>query len=96
MTQETKSMFEFEESVLLQEVTTTDISELIVYNDDFITFDWVITCFIDILGHSSEQSEQLAYIIHYTGKAAVKVGSADILQPYKEALIERGLSAVIA
>lgn len=91
-----KSGFEYEEDVLLQEATTTDISELIVYNDDMITFDWVITCFIDILKHSHEQSEQLAYIIHYTGKAAVKIGSYQALHPYKEALIERGLSAVIA
>jgi len=72
------------------------LTYLNVYNDDSITFDWVITCFTDILKHSVEQSEQLAYIIHYTGKAAVKVGPYDTLHPYKEALIDRGLSAVIA
>lgn len=93
---QSNSAYDFEEDVLLQESTTTDISELIVYNDDSITFDWVITCFTDILKHSVEQSEQLAYIIHYTGKAAVKVGPYDTLHPYKEALIDRGLSAVIA
>ncbi len=68
---------------------------LVVYNDDVNTFDWVIQCFIEILGHSFEQAEQLAIIIHFKGKATVKTGSFDELHPLKDALIDRGLSAVI-
>ncbi|HFB99804.1 MAG TPA: ATP-dependent Clp protease adaptor ClpS, partial [Phaeodactylibacter sp.] len=45
--------------------------------------------------HSSEQSEQLAMIIHYKGKAIVKTASFDKLKPKKDALIDKGLSAVI-
>lgn len=68
---------------------------LIVYNDDVNSFEWVIQCFMEVLHHTSEQSEQLAIIIHNNGKATVKEGARQELQPKKEALSDRGLSAVI-
>jgi ATP-dependent Clp protease adaptor protein ClpS len=70
-------------------------SQLVVYNDDHNTFDWVIECFVEILEHSFEQAEQLAMIIHFKGKATVKTASFSELKPKKDALIDRGLSAVI-
>ena len=70
-------------------------SKVVVYNDDFNTFDWVIQCFIDICRHNSTQAEQLSYIIHFNGKAIVKTGSEKELKPIKDALVDRGLSAVI-
>lgn len=78
---------------VLEEVDSQ--SQLIVYNDDHNTFDWVIECFMGVLQHSSEQSEQLAMIIHYKGKAIVKTASFDKLKPKKDALVDKGLSAVI-
>jgi ATP-dependent Clp protease adaptor protein ClpS len=68
---------------------------LIIHNDDHNTFDWVIQSLIDVCGHTNEQSEQLALLIHYKGKATVKTGEMEILKPMKDALIDRGLSAVI-
>lgn len=76
----------------------TDIgnkSELIVFNDDFNTFDWVIESFIEVCKHSYTQAEQLSLIVHFKGKAVVKTGDYDLLKPMKDALIERGLSAAI-
>lgn len=70
-------------------------ANLVVYNDDVNTFDWVIECLMECLGHTSEQSEQLSLLIHYKGKATVMSGTRDILQPKKEQLVDRGLSAVI-
>lgn len=83
--------------VMQAEETTTDLehSQLVVYNDDFNTFDWVIQCFMEVCGHTFEQSEQLSLIVHYKGKAIVKSGNFDKLKPMKDALVERGLSAVI-
>lgn len=83
-----------ENEVLLEE-QQGEISEVIVYNDDVNTFDWVIECFVEICKHSQEQAEQLSYIVHFKGKASVKVGSLSELRPIKDALCERGLSAVI-
>jgi len=89
------SSYNTEEDVLLAETTTIDQQELIVYNDDHNTFEWVINCFVEILKHTQEQAEQLSYLIHFTGKASVKVGSYIMLKPFKEALSDKGLSVVI-
>lgn len=89
---------ELEEVLVEDEIEDTGTGEpaqLIVYNDDHNTFDWVIKCFIEVLGHAQSQSEQLALIIHTKGKASVKNGPKKILKPQKDALTERGLSAVI-
>ncbi len=87
---------EIEEMLLVEELE--DIGNramLIVYNDDHNTFDWVIKCFMEICKHTSEQAEQLSMIIHFKGKATVKTGTQKELKPYKDALTDRGLSAVI-
>jgi len=87
---------EEEEAVVVEEeIENTSDSELIVYNDDYNTFNHVIDCFIKILQHSEQQAEQLSLIIHFNGKAVVKTAPFTILKPYKDALVENGLSAVI-
>lgn len=95
-------MLEFATVEELEEVAvedeTTDVgdrSQLIVYNDDHNTFDWVIECLTDILKHGSQQAEQLAMLIHFKGKATVKTDTFKVLKPKKDALVDRGLSAVI-
>ncbi len=84
-----------DELSLLDDVEVTELSELIVFNDDYNTFDWVIKCFMEVCNHTFEQSEQLSLIVHFKGKAVVKTGSFTDLKPMKDALIDRGLSAVI-
>lgn len=92
----TRPKYEEEEDVLVEEeISSGSISKIIVYNDDFNTFDWVITCFMEVCGHTHEQSEQLSLLIHFKGKADVKTGPFEVLKPMKDALVERGLSAVI-
>lgn len=88
--------FDTEEEVLVEDLTDVgSVAELVVYNDDFNTFDWVIECFVDVLDYPSEQAEQLSLIIHFKGKATVKTAPFDTLRPLKDALVDRGLSAVI-
>ena len=85
-----------DESVITDELVDTGKSaQIVVYNDEVNTFDWVIECFIEILQHSYEQAEQLSLLIHYKGKAIVKTDTYEALKPKKDALVERGLSAVI-
>ena len=86
---------ELEDIMLLEETSIGEKAELIVYNDDFNTFDWVIQSFMDVCSHTFEQSEQLSLLVHYKGKATVKTGVRDELRPLKDALVDRGLSAVI-
>ena len=68
---------------------------LIVWNDNVNTFDWVIKALVEICGHTEEQAEQCAYIIHFQGKYAVKQGDYDTLKPMREAIVERGINATI-
>lgn len=86
---------EDEDVLVLDEIETGRRAQLIVYNDDLNSFDWVIKSFQEVLRHTSEQAEQLAVIIHSKGKATVKTATMSVLKPKKEALIDRGLSAVI-
>jgi len=86
--------WEEQENVAVEEQVNNQ-SKIVVYNDDVNTFDWVIQCFVEICSHDAAQAEQLSYIIHFKGKATVKSGSMKELKPIKDALVDRGLSAVI-
>lgn len=84
------------EDVIVEDLTTNgEQTQLIVLNDDYNTFDWVIECFMDVLNHTNEQSEQLAWIVHTKGRASVKLGPFEVLKPLKDALTDRGLNAII-
>lgn len=70
-------------------------NNIILYNDDVNTFDWVIDCLIDLCKHTPEQAEQCAYLVHYKGKCDVKAGSIETLEPICNDLCRRGLNAKI-
>ena len=72
-----------------------NLCNLIVWNDEVNTFEWVIETLIEVCGHSQEQAEQCSYIIHFRGKYAVKQGSYDDLKPQCDAITERGINATI-
>ena len=85
------------EELLELDVITKEKKEnnIVLFNDDVNTFEWVIECFCKYLKHGSEQAEQCAMLIHTKGKCEVKTGSKSDLKPFKEALVDAGLSAVI-
>ena len=72
-----------------------EVYNIILYNDDVNTFEWVIECLVKYCNHDSIQAEQCAHIVHYKGKCAVKEGSIEELKPICETLLEKGLSAEI-
>lgn len=69
--------------------------QLIVWNDDVNTFDWVIESLVAICHHTQEQAEQCALFIHFKGKYAVKHGDLEQLRPMCEALLDRSITATI-
>jgi ATP-dependent Clp protease adaptor protein ClpS len=79
------------DSVLMEE----NLKSLILYNDDVNTFDFVTESLIKVCHHEPLQAEQCTYLVHYTGKCAVKSGTFKKLKPFCEALLDRGLSAQI-
>jgi ATP-dependent Clp protease adaptor protein ClpS len=69
--------------------------QIIVWNDEVNTFDWVIKTLIEVCGHTEEQAEQCALLIHTQGKYGVKNGSYDQLKPKCDAITDRGIGATI-
>ncbi len=85
-----------EEDVAVDVLTTLGSSyQIIVWNDEVNTFEWVIETLIEICGHSTEQAEQCAMIIHTKGKYAVQQGSYEDLKPKVDAITDRGISATL-
>ena len=76
-------------------VDATSSYQLIVWNDEVNSFDWVIETLVIICGHTQVQAEQCAMLIHFKGKYAVKDGDYDSLKPLREAITERGINATI-
>ena len=68
---------------------------LIVWNDDVNTFQWVIETLIDYCEMDFIQAEQCSLIIHNTGKCAVYKADYEILKTKKEDIIDRGINATI-
>ena len=69
--------------------------QIILFNDEVNTFDFVIEALINTCEHGLEQAEQCAMIVHYKGKCGVKTGSFKELKPRCNKLLELGLSASI-
>ena len=80
---------------VLEAVETTEVMDLVVFNDDVNTFAHVIETLIRVCEHTPEQAEQCTLIIHYNGECAVKTGSFDYLKPMREAICEVGIDARI-
>lgn len=87
---------EFEkEELVVEEVIDVFEKDLVVYNDDFNTFQHVTATLIKVCKHTPEQAEQCTWLVHYKGKCSVKKGALSDLKPMKEAICEAGITAKI-
>lgn len=80
---------------VLVEEAVGNTNEIVLYNDDVNTFDHVIESLVKICGHTWEQAEQCAILVHYKGQCTVKTGELPKLKPQCASLQDAGLSAVI-
>jgi ATP-dependent Clp protease adaptor protein ClpS len=67
--------------------------QIVLFNDDIHSFDYVIDSLIDVCEHTIEQAEQCTYLVHFKGKCTVKTGDLKELKPRCSKLLELGLSA---
>ena len=88
----TKKKIQEEVDVLEKE---TNLYEIVLFNDEVNTFDFVIDSLIEVCEHTLEQAEQCTLLVHYKGKCAVKTGEYSELKPRCTRLLEKGLSAEI-
>ena len=80
---------------VLDDVVEIAVHNLIVFNDDVNTFDFVINTLMEVCEHTPEQAEQCTLLIHYKGKCTVKNGSWEELVPMRNEICRRGLSAEV-
>ena len=73
----------------------TVLYTLILHNDDYNHFDYVIDSLVEMCKHDRLQAEQCTLIAHYNGKCDVKTGELEMLKQMKEELGRRGLSSTI-
>lgn len=78
-----------------EETDVLSLNEIILYNDDVNTFDYVIETLMDVCEHTQEQAHQCSLIVHYKGKCCVKTGTLVELEPRCQKLLDAGLSAVL-
>ena len=88
----TKEKIQEEVDVLEQEA---NLNEIVLFNDEVNTFDFVIDALIEVCEHTLEQAEQCTILVHYKGKCTVKTGEYKDLEPRCTKLLSRGLSAEI-
>ena len=67
--------------------------QIVLFNDDIHSFDYVIDSLVDVCEHTIEQAEQCTYLVHFKGKCTVKTGELKELKPRCSKLLELGLSA---
>ena len=74
----------------------TSWSELILFNDDVNSFDFVIESLVEVCDHEPVQAEQCALVAHFKGKCGIKSGTLNELSPMNNELNNRGISTVLA
>ncbi|HBZ67534.1 MAG TPA: Clp protease ClpS [Bacteroidales bacterium] len=84
-----------EKIVRKEDSELSDQNQLILYNDDVNTFEYVIDCLMEVVGHVQEQAEQCALTAHVKGRCPVKSGSFTELKVLFDELSHRQLSLTI-
>jgi len=69
--------------------------QVVLYNDDVNTFNYVIELLIKVCNHDPIQAEQCATLVHYKGKCVVKKGSFNTLKVIHEILSDKGLTVEV-
>jgi ATP-dependent Clp protease adaptor protein ClpS len=91
-----KASYQEKESVeVLEVIDEADVKDLVVFNDDYNTFEHVIETLIRVCKHTAEQAEQCTWLIHHKGKCTVKTGAYEELNPMREAICDAGIDAKI-
>lgn len=85
---------QYEEDII-EKVESVDLKELMLFNDDFNSFQHVIEMLCKYCNHETVQAEQCAWIVHNNGKCMVKRDEYSSLKPIYDALLDAGLSVKI-
>lgn len=86
-----------EETFTLDEILASikQTNKLILWNDDFNTFEHVISCLIKYLDYNEPQSEMIAWTVHNDGKCTILEGTLTEVEVYRKILKQEGLTVTI-
>ena len=86
-----------EQTLTLEEILAglKEVHRLILWNDDFNTFDHVIYCMMKYLDYTETQAEKIAWKVHTEGKCAVLEGSFTEMEIYRKILQQEGLTVSV-
>ena len=86
-----------EETFTLDEILASikQTNKLILWNDDFNTFEHVISCLIKYLDYNEPQSEMIAWTVHNDGKCTILEGTSTEVEVYRKILKQEGLTVTI-
>lgn len=86
-----------EETFTLDEILSSlkVMHRLILWNDEFNTFDHVIHCLMKYLDYSEKQAEKIAWTVHNEGKCAILEGSFTEMEVYRKILQQEGLTVSV-
>jgi ATP-dependent Clp protease adaptor protein ClpS len=89
-------------ATITKKKTKSELSEklsspyvLIIHNDDYNSFDHVISCLIQICGHEYEAASQIAHIVHFTGKCDAKRGDKETITKMYNKLKDANLTVTM-
>ena len=66
-----------------------------LHNDDYNSFDHVISCLMKVCNHEFEQANQCAHLVHFRGKCDVKYGDLETISGMKNRHQSSGLSVTM-
>jgi len=72
-----------------------DEYKLILVNDDFNTFDYVIQCLVEICNFDYERAEQCTLLTHLKGEYHILSGDLDSLETIKQKLFSKNITTKI-
>ena len=78
-----------------KEELVSSLHELILFNDEINSFEYVIETLVEVCEHETIQAEQCTLVAHYTGKCPVKSGLFEELKPKRDEMTRRGLTVSI-
>ena len=79
------------EEIRRSELSQSKSFELILFNDDFHTFEFVIEKLIRHCKHSPEQAEQCALIAHHKDESSILMGAEEFIEEISGKLGFEGL-----
>lgn len=86
-----------EETFTLDEILAglKESHRLILWNDDFNTFDHVINCLMKYLDYNEPQSEAIAWTVHNDGRCTILEGTFTEVEIYRKILKQEGLTVSV-